>query len=97
MRAIALNPVVFTDGEGPFGADELHAPYFPAVEQHQISHNLGTFPVMVWVTLADNIPDIKAIHSIIVSGWDNDSILLQVSAQPGQVGRVRLQVYALSE
>jgi hypothetical protein len=52
---------------------------------------------MVWVTLQDNIPDIKAIHSIAVSGWDNDSILLQVSAQPGQVGRVRLQVYALSE
>ncbi len=48
-------------------------------------------------TFLDNIPDLRAIHRIHVTGWDDRSILLQVSAQPNQVGRVRIQITLLSE
>lgn len=97
MRVTASNPVVFTDGDGPFGANEFHAPYFPATEEHLIEHDLGVVPAVVWATPADNIPDLRAIHSVIVAGQDATTIRLQVSAQPGQTGRVRFMVYALTE
>jgi hypothetical protein len=90
-------PVVFTDGAGPYGADELHAPYFPALENHVIEHSLGVTPVVVWVTPQDSIPDIRAIHSIVVIAQDDSTVTLQVSGQPGQTGRVRFSVYLLAE
>lgn len=91
------NPVVFTDGAGPYGADELHAPYFPALENHVIEYSLGVTPVVVWVTPQDSIPDIRAIHSIVVIAQDDSTVTLQVSGQPGQTGRVRFSVYLLAE
>lgn len=98
MKIAVFNPVVFTDGGvGPFAPDELHAPYFPAVEQHLLNHDLGAWPIAAWVTFLDNIPDLRAIHNIDVTGWDDTSILLQVSAQPNQVGRVRIRIHLLSE
>lgn len=98
MKTAVLKPVVFTDGGvGPSAPDELHAPYFPAVEEHLLEHDLGTWPAAAWVTFLDNIPDLKAIHNVDVTGWDDTSILLRVSAQPNQVGRVRIQINLLSE
>lgn len=98
MKTAVLKPVVFTDGGvGPSAPDELHAPYFPAVEQHQLEHDLGARPAAVWVTFLDNIPDLKAIHYVDVTGWDDTSIMVRVSAQPNQVGRVRIQITVLSE
>lgn len=97
VRVSVVNPVIFTDGAGPDGADELHAPYFPDNEQHQVKHGAGAFPIAVWCTLADNIPDSRAIHSILVVGWDSEVVNLQVSGQPGQQGRIRINVLSLFE
>ncbi len=49
MKTAVLTPVVFTDGAGPEAPDELHAPYAPAVEQHQLEHDLDTEPTAAWV------------------------------------------------
>ena len=48
MIVTTNNPVVFTDGAGPYGADELHAPYFPALENHAAVH----YSCNKWVAIA---------------------------------------------
>lgn len=97
MRVRILDPVIFTDGGGPEGPDELHAPYFPAIGEYHLQHNLGTVPVVVWCTFFDNLSAITAFRSVIAENQDVASLKLRVSAQPGQVGRIRLLIYALAE
>lgn len=98
MKTAVLYPVVFTDGAGPESPDELHAPYYPSIEEHRLKHDLGTRPAAVWVTFIDNIPDLRAIARVHVVGWDDTTILVQVTAKPpNQVGRVRVQINLLSD
>jgi hypothetical protein len=97
VNVITVTPVIFTDGAGPFGPDELHAPYFPSKETHLVHHGAGTTPRALWYTFLDNIPDGRAFHSIELANLDNDDMNVTVSAQPGVVGRVRLTIYVLAE
>ena len=95
INIISLTPVVYTDGDGPFGPEELHAPYFPQKETHLLHHGAERARG-VWYTFLDNIPDGAAFHSIELA-LQGGNLSVTVSAQPGVVGRVRLTIYVLAE
>ena len=104
LVTLSITPVVYTEGAGPEGPDELFAPPLPQAESYELPFTTRSGPpiarvVGVWHTPVDNLAAITAFGQIDVEPLERSttSVLLRVSAQPGQQGRMRLRITVLCE
>ena len=100
---VSLTPVVFTEGQGSPGPDELLAPAGRvAVYELPVTGLRGEAlgPVVgAWHTPVDNLPALGAFArlDVLPSPRNPAGVQLSASGVPGQQGRIRLRITVLCE
>lgn len=68
----------------------------PNLAIHRVRHGITDPIITAWYTFADNIADIRAFHTIdINTRGSKDEFTLAISGEPGQEGRVQLNVHVM--
>ena len=99
---VSLTPVVYTEGAGGGGPNELLAPAGQVgVYELPVAGPRGE-PLRVlgaWHVPVDNLPSLGAFSRLDVVPSQRDPAAVQLSAAgaPGQEGRIRLRITALCE
>ena len=100
---VSLTPVVYTEGAGSPGPNELLAPA-GQVANYELpvagprGEPIGQV-IGAWHTPVDNIASLGAFPrlDVIPSQRHPDGVQLSASGQPGQQGRIRLRITVLCE
>lgn len=104
LVTLSITPVVYTPGAGPEGPDELLAPPLPQAGTYELPFAPRGGPpiarvVGVWYAPVDNVTAITAFAQLDVLPVERSttSVVLRVSSQPEQQGRLRLRITVLCE
>ncbi len=100
---VSLTPVIYTEGSGSPGPNELLAPA-GQVANYELSvagprgEAIGQV-IGAWHTPVDNVSSFGAFArlDVIPSQQNRAGVQLSVSGQPGQQGRIRLRITVLCE
>ncbi len=99
---VSLTPVVFTEGAGSPGPNELLAPTGQvATYELPVAGPRGEALQVIgaWHTPVDNVSSLAAFSrlDVIPSQQNPAGVELTASGQPGQQGRIRLRITVLCE
>lgn len=99
---VSLTPVVYTEGAGSPGPEELLAPAGQVANYElPVAGPRGEALQVIgaWHTPVDNVSSLGAFSrlDVIPSQQNRAGVQLSASAQPGQQGRIRLRITVLCE
>ncbi|CAA9562060.1 MAG: hypothetical protein AVDCRST_MAG18-1170 [uncultured Thermomicrobiales bacterium] len=101
LQVLSVTVVVYTEGDGPEGPQELLAPTgrVGTYELPLAGGGGGVQVVGAWHTPVDNLPAITAFSrlDVVPSQQNPGGVVLTAAGQPGQRGRIRLRITALCE